>query len=320
MEERTGPPRLQPTRRTRSPLARTSTAFPLTTCRARVPAAVTARSNGTVQISASRPHCSKRPLHLLHLDHRHPGHPASAVAPGLRVRPSVSTSNARPRTLTAVSSECSGCTISSTTSTVPGAFCCGQYAMLRRIFGVRDNGSTAVTSVAFGTGPSCCSRSPVRAGGRSCRGLMASHLTEVPNGFRVLIPHSKGGQERQGQEIAVVGDKKACPVSALKSGLEAPSIHRWAAVPQAAPGRSRHRGPYRSQNHRDGRQALRRPGRARSRRLRRAQPTLGLRHLGRRQRGHLVPADGPSPAPLRGNCPSVRRAGLFEDRSGAGLL
>jgi site-specific recombinase XerD len=77
--------------------------------------------------------------------------------------------------------------------------------------GVRDR---ALLLFAFA---SACRRSELSM-------MLASHLTETPNGFRVLIPHSKGDQENAGQEIAVIRGKKACPVAAMRSWLEAASI------------------------------------------------------------------------------------------------
>jgi site-specific recombinase XerD len=64
---------------------------------------------------------------------------------------------------------------------------------------------------------SACRRSELSA-------LFVSDLTEVPEGFRVTIRKSKGDQEGEGQEIAVVRGRKACPVAALKNWLEAASI------------------------------------------------------------------------------------------------
>ena len=77
--------------------------------------------------------------------------------------------------------------------------------------GVRDR---ALLLFAFA---SACRRSELSA-------MLAEHLTEVPDGFRLLIPHSKGDQEGQGQEIAVVRGKKACPVAAMTQWLEMASI------------------------------------------------------------------------------------------------
>ena len=54
--------------------------------------------------------------------------------------------------------------------------------------------------------------------------MLASYLIEVPGGFRVMIPRSKGDQEGEGQEIAVVRGKKACPVTAMKNWLEPAGI------------------------------------------------------------------------------------------------
>ncbi len=59
------------------------------------------------------------------------------------------------------------------------------------LLGVRDR---ALLLFAFA---SACRRSELSS-------MLASHLIEVPDGFRVLIPHSKGDQEGEGQEIAVV--------------------------------------------------------------------------------------------------------------------
>lgn len=73
--------------------------------------------------------------------------------------------------------------------------------------GVRDR---ALLLFAFA---SACRRSELSA-------MQTSHLTEVPDGFRVLIPSSKGDQEGQGQEIAVVRGRKACPVTAMKQWFE----------------------------------------------------------------------------------------------------
>jgi len=77
--------------------------------------------------------------------------------------------------------------------------------------GIRDR---ALLLFAFA---SACRRSELSA-------LMANDLIEVPEGFRVTIRKSKGDQEGEGQEIAVVRGKKACPVAALKNWLEAASI------------------------------------------------------------------------------------------------
>jgi len=79
------------------------------------------------------------------------------------------------------------------------------------LLGTRDR---ALLLFAFA---SACRRSELSA-------MLASDLTEVPEGFRVKIPHSKGDQEGQGQEIAVVRGKKACPVAAMKKWLEAAAI------------------------------------------------------------------------------------------------
>ena len=72
------------------------------------------------------------------------------------------------------------------------------------LLGVRDK---AILLFAFA---SACRRSELSA-------MLASHLTEVPDGYRVMIPRSKGDQEGEGQEIAVVKGKKACPVAAMKN-------------------------------------------------------------------------------------------------------
>jgi site-specific recombinase XerD len=79
------------------------------------------------------------------------------------------------------------------------------------ILGIRDR---ALLLFAFA---SACRRSELSS-------MLASHLTEVPDGFRVMIPRSKGDQEGEGQEIAVVRGRKACPVAAMKSWLEAAGI------------------------------------------------------------------------------------------------
>ena len=79
------------------------------------------------------------------------------------------------------------------------------------LLGIRDR---ALLLFAFA---SACRRSELSS-------MLTGHLMEVPDGFRVMIPKSKGDQESEGQEIAVVRGKKACPVAALKNWLEAASI------------------------------------------------------------------------------------------------
>ncbi len=79
------------------------------------------------------------------------------------------------------------------------------------LLGVRDR---ALLLFAFS---SACRRSELSA-------MLAGHLTEVPDGFRVMIPKSKGDQEGEGQVIAVVRGKKACPVAAMNSWLEVAGI------------------------------------------------------------------------------------------------
>ena len=64
---------------------------------------------------------------------------------------------------------------------------------------------------------SACRRSELSA-------MLASDLIEVPEGFRVTIRKSKGDQESEGQEIAVVRGKRACPVAALRDWLDAAAI------------------------------------------------------------------------------------------------
>jgi integrase len=53
-----------------------------------------------------------------------------------------------------------------------------------------------------------------------------AHLTESPNGYRLLIPSSKGDQEGQGQYIGLPRHDEArlCPVKALKAWLQAADI------------------------------------------------------------------------------------------------
>ena len=77
--------------------------------------------------------------------------------------------------------------------------------------GIRDR---ALLLFAFA---SACRRSELTA-------LLVSDLTEVPEGFRVTIRKSKGDQEGEGQEIAVVRGRKACPVAAMKQWLEVAAI------------------------------------------------------------------------------------------------
>ncbi len=77
--------------------------------------------------------------------------------------------------------------------------------------GIRDR---ALLLFAFA---SACRRSELSA-------LRVRDLTEVPEGFRVTIRKSKGDQEGEGQEIAVVRGRKACPVAAMKHWLEAAAI------------------------------------------------------------------------------------------------
>jgi site-specific recombinase XerD len=49
--------------------------------------------------------------------------------------------------------------------------------------------------------------------------LQVEDLTEVPDGLRVLIRHSKTDQEGQGQEIAILRGVKICPVEAVMTWL-----------------------------------------------------------------------------------------------------
>src|SRR5206468_11220770 len=81
----------------------------------------------------------------------------------------------------------------------------------RNLRGLRDR---ARLLFAFA---SACRRSELSA-------LLANDLLEVPEGFRVKIRRSKGDQEGRGQEIAVVRGRKACPVQAMKTWLEAACI------------------------------------------------------------------------------------------------
>jgi len=77
--------------------------------------------------------------------------------------------------------------------------------------GIRDR---ALLLFAFA---SACRRSELSM-------LQVSDLLEVPEGFRVTIRKSKGDQEGEGQEIAVVRGRKACPVAAMKNWLDAAAI------------------------------------------------------------------------------------------------
>lgn len=77
--------------------------------------------------------------------------------------------------------------------------------------GIRDR---ALLLFAFA---SACRRSELSA-------LLFSDLVEVPEGLRVTIRKSKGDQEGEGQEIAIVRGRKACPVKAMKAWLEAACI------------------------------------------------------------------------------------------------
>jgi len=77
--------------------------------------------------------------------------------------------------------------------------------------GVRDR---ALLLFAFA---SACRRSELSA-------LCVADLAEVPEGLRVLIRRSKGDQEGQGQEIAVVRGRRACPVEALGCWIEVAGI------------------------------------------------------------------------------------------------
>jgi site-specific recombinase XerD len=77
--------------------------------------------------------------------------------------------------------------------------------------GIRDR---ALLLFAFA---SACRRSELSM-------MLVSDLLEVPEGFRVTIRKSKGDQEGEGQEIAVVRGRKACPVAALKNWLAAAPI------------------------------------------------------------------------------------------------
>jgi site-specific recombinase XerD len=54
--------------------------------------------------------------------------------------------------------------------------------------------------------------------------LTIADLTETPDGIRVLIRHSKGDQEGQGQEIAIPHGNRLRPVQALRAWLDAASI------------------------------------------------------------------------------------------------
>jgi site-specific recombinase XerD len=77
--------------------------------------------------------------------------------------------------------------------------------------GLRDR---ALLLFAFA---SACRRSELSA-------LLVSDLVEVQEGLRVTIRKSKGDQEGEGQEIAIVRGRKACPVKAMKAWLEAACI------------------------------------------------------------------------------------------------
>ena len=55
-------------------------------------------------------------------------------------------------------------------------------------------------------------------------GLHVEDLAFLPDGLRVLIRHSKGDQEGQGQEIAIPNGAKLHPVEALRVWLEAAGI------------------------------------------------------------------------------------------------
>jgi site-specific recombinase XerD len=54
--------------------------------------------------------------------------------------------------------------------------------------------------------------------------LRVEDLTEVPNGLRVIIRHSKTDQERQGHEVAILRGVRLCPVEAVQRWLEMAGI------------------------------------------------------------------------------------------------
>jgi integrase len=55
--------------------------------------------------------------------------------------------------------------------------------------------------------------------------LQVEDLTEVPDGLRVLIRHSKTDQEGQGQEIAILRGVRICPVEAVQQWLARAEIN-----------------------------------------------------------------------------------------------
>jgi site-specific recombinase XerD len=77
--------------------------------------------------------------------------------------------------------------------------------------GVRDR---AILTFGFA---SACRRSELAS-------LTVDHVTEVDQGFIITIKRSKTDQEGQGQEIAVPRGARACPVAALRTWLDAAGI------------------------------------------------------------------------------------------------
>jgi len=77
--------------------------------------------------------------------------------------------------------------------------------------GLRDR---AILSFGFAT---ACRRSELAS-------LMVDHIAEVNEGLIVTIERSKTDQEGQGQEVAVPRGARACPVAALRAWLTAAGI------------------------------------------------------------------------------------------------
>jgi integrase len=140
--------------------------------------------------------------------------------------------------------------------------------------------------------------------------LSVADLVEMPDGFRVLIRHSKTDQEGAGQEIAIPRGYRLRPVEAVQTWLEAAAItegpvFRRPGVPRRAEGRqAAGRSADAAQRRRD-RQDVCRTGRPRSGCLCRPLAAGWLHHVRSRSwrvgAAHCRPVPPPEPrhAPWR---------------------